>query len=167
MLCAGDELGHSQDGNNNPYCQDNDTTWIDWGQIDQDLIAFTAKVLTLRRQTHPLGNQWYSGLPCANGLTDVSWLQSSGAEMHAQNWNDTTDRVLGCLIGHPGRAEAPLLLLFNPQATDRMFALPAGSWRILLDTTGSEDGGVMQDDSASYPLLSHSVALLQWEPGDA
>jgi len=167
MLCAGDELGHSQDGNNNPYCQDNDTTWIDWDQADQDLIAFTAKVLTLRRQTHPLGNHWYSGLPCANGLTDVSWLQSSGGEMHSQNWNDPTDGVLGCLIGHPGRAKTPLLLLFNPQSSDRLFVLPAGSWRILLDTARNEVGDALRQDAASYPLLSHSLALLQWEPGDA
>ena len=78
MLCAGDELGHSQHGNNNPYCQDNDTTWIDWAAADQDLIAFTARVLTLRQQTLPFGNHWYSGLTDPLGLHDLAWLQPDG-----------------------------------------------------------------------------------------
>jgi glycogen operon protein len=163
MLCAGDELGHSQNGNNNPYCQDNDTTWIDWTLADRDLITFTSRVLSLRHQTHPLGNQWYSGLLCANGLADVAWLQSDGAEMQPHHWNDTTDGVLGCFIGQPGRATSPLLLLFNPQGTDRMFALPTGSWRILLDTANNEKIGLLRREADSYPLQAHSVTLLQAE----
>jgi glycogen operon protein len=167
MLCAGDELGHSQNGNNNPYCQDNDTTWIDWAQADHALIAFTAKLLTLRREIHPLGNHWYSGLPCANGLADVAWLQSNGAEMQPQNWYDTTDGVLGCLIGQPGRATTPLLLLFNPHDSDRAFVLPAGAWCGLLDTTRNEKDGLVPHEESTYPLKAHSVALLQLQPGTA
>jgi pullulanase/glycogen debranching enzyme len=87
--------------------------------------------------------------------------------MQPHNWTDTSDGVLGCLIGQPGRSKTPLLLLFNPQASDRSFVLPAGSWRILLDTARNEVGDALRQDAASYPLLSHSVALLQWEPGDA
>ncbi|MBI2750276.1 MAG: glycogen debranching enzyme GlgX, partial [Burkholderiales bacterium] len=75
MLCAGDEMGHSQRGNNNPYCQDNDTTWLDWAQADRSLLAFTARVLAIRRQTLPLGQHWYSGLPDAHGKVDLSWLR--------------------------------------------------------------------------------------------
>ena len=164
MLCAGDELGHSQKGNNNPYCQDNETTWIDWAQADHALTAFTARVLTLRRETHPLGNQWYSGLPCANGLPDVSWSQSSGAEMQASDWNNPADGVLGCLIGQPGRSKTPLLLLVNPQANDRMFVLPTGSWRALLDTSMTEGDTPALQTATSYPLRAHSLALLQSVP---
>ena len=164
MLCAGDELGHSQKGNNNPYCQDNETTWIDWAQADHALTAFTARVLTLRRETHPLGNQWYSGLPCANGLPDVSWSQSSGAEMQASDWNNPADGVLGCLIGQPGRSKTPLLLLVNPEANDRMFVLPTGSWRALLDTSMTEGDTPALQTATSYPLRAHSLALLQSVP---
>jgi len=164
MLCAGDELGHTQSGNNNPYCQDNETTWIDWSQADTDLMAFTTHVLTLRRQTHPLGNQWYSGLPCANGLADLTWLQSSGAEMQPQSWNDAGDGVLGCWVGQPGRATAPLLLLFNPHASDRTFVLPTGSWRILLDTVACFNGEINRQAIGSYPLQAHSIAMLQSGP---
>ena len=159
MLCAGDELGHSQRGNNNPYCQDNETTWIDWAQADHDLIAFTTRVLTLRRQTHPLGNHWYSGLPCANGLADVAWLQSSGAEMQARNWHDTSDSALGCLIGQPGRAKAPLLLLVNPHAGERPFVLPRGSWHVLLDTASS-DPQTPRHGTSTCVVLAHSLVLL-------
>jgi glycogen operon protein len=167
MLCAGDELGHSQNGNNNPYCQDNETTWLDWSQADAALIAFTAQVLTLRRQLHPLGNHWYSGLTGTNRLADVAWLQCNGTEMQAQNWGDKADGVLGCLIGQPGRAETPLLLLFNPHDVDQAFVLPAGSWRTLLDTTrsGSENDDPVPHGASSYLLQAHSVALLQLQPG--
>ncbi len=159
MLCAGDELGHSQKGNNNPYCQDNDTTWIDWDRADHALVNFTARVLTLRRQAHPLGNHWYSGLQCASGLADLAWLQSSGAEMQTHDWSDTTDAVLGCLIGQPGRAKTPLLLLFNPQASDRLFALPAGSWHALLDTSCSGPEP-QRHGTTTYMVSAHSLVLL-------
>jgi glycogen operon protein len=169
MLCAGDELGHSQKGNNNPYCQDNDTTWIDWVQADHALVAFTTKVLTLRRQLHPLGNHWYSGLTGANRLADVAWMQSNGAEMRAHNWADLSDGLLGCLIGQPGRASTPLLLLFNPHDSEHAFVLPAGFWRILLDTakSGSEHDGPVPHEASFYPLQAHSVALLQLQQGTA
>lgn len=159
MLCAGDELGHSQQGNNNPYCQDNPSTWIDWAQADQALIAFTARVLALRNLTHPLGNHWYSGLPTANGLADLAWLRSNSEVMHVTDWNDTTDGVLGCLIGQPGRANMPLLLLVNPHAIDRAFELPPGQWRALLDT--AQDAHFTGwHRSGSYPLAAHSLVLL-------
>ncbi len=134
MLCAGDELGHSQQGNNNPYCQDNEITWIDWSKADDELIDFTAWVLSLRRQLLPFGNHWYSGLSNTLGLHDLSWLHGSGEALQGQAWNDNSERVLGCLIGQPGRARAPLLLLINPDAEDHDFMLPAGVWQAVLDT---------------------------------
>jgi len=74
MLCAGDELGHTQGGNNNPYCHDGPVTWIDWATADDDLIAFTARVLALRRIAQPFGERWYSGLTDPLGLHDLAWL---------------------------------------------------------------------------------------------
>jgi glycogen operon protein len=159
MLCAGDELGNTQGGNNNPYCHDNVTTWIDWAQADRALIAFTTRVLALRRRAHPLGNHWYSGLPTANGLADLAWLRSCGDEMHDADWHDITDRVLGCLIGQPARASAPLLLLVNPETEARTFMLPPGQWDALLDTAqGAAD--TPWHGSVSYCLAAHSLVLL-------
>ncbi|MBG6075184.1 glycogen debranching protein GlgX [Polaromonas sp. CG_9.11] len=161
MLCAGDELGHSQQGNNNPYCQDNEITWIDWTQADDTLIDFTAWVLSLRRQLLPFGNHWYSGLSDTLGLHDLHWLNSSGEVLQDQDWRDNSKRVLGCLIGQPGRARAPLLLLVNPEAEDRDFMLPAGVWQAVLDT--ADPRGVTRwqgQGEAPLKLAAHSLMLL-------
>ena len=161
MLCAGDELGHGQQGNNNPYCQDNEITWIDWSQADDDLIDFTAWVLSLRRQLLPFGSRWYSGLADTLGLHDLHWLNSSGEVMQDQDWNDNSERVLGCLIGQPGRARAPLLLLVNPDAEDHDFMLPAGVWQAVLDTAHPRGLTRWQGQGeAPLTLAAHSLMLL-------
>jgi glycogen debranching enzyme GlgX len=161
MLCAGDELGHSQRGNNNPYCQDNEITWIDWDQADEELIDFTAWLLSLRRQLQPFGRHWYSGLTDRLGLHDLCWLQANGQALQGQAWNDNGERVLGCLIGQPGLASAPLLLLVNPDAGDHDFMLPAGVWQAVLDS--SHPRGVTRwqgQGETPYRLPAHSLVLL-------
>ena len=161
MLCAGDELGHSQQGNNNPYCQDNAITWIAWSEADESLIDFTAWVLSLRRQLLPFGNHWYSGLTDTLGLHDLSWLQSDAQSLQGQAWSDNRERVLGCLIGRPGRAKAPLLLLVNPDDADHDFMLPAGVWQAVLDT--AHPRGVTRwqgQGEAPLRLAAHSLVLL-------
>ena len=135
MLCAGDELGHSQDGNNNPYCQDNPTTWIDWAASDAELCAFAGHVLAVRRAAQPFGERWYSGLTDRLGMHDLAWLNVDGSALHGPAWSDTSSRVLGCLIGEPGRAKAPLLLIVNADAEVRSLMLPAGVWEVILDTS--------------------------------
>ncbi|MDB5886356.1 MAG: isoamylase [Polaromonas sp.] len=161
MLCAGDELGHSQRGNNNPYCQDNEITWIDWAEADPDLIDFTAWVLSLRRQLLPFGNRWYSGLTDTLGLHDLTWLNSHGEVLQGEGWSGSSQRALGCLIGQPGRAKAPLLLLVNPDAGDHGFMLPAGVWQAVLDTAHPR-GLTRWQGQGEAPLLlaAHSLLLL-------
>ncbi|MDB5931137.1 MAG: isoamylase [Polaromonas sp.] len=161
MLCAGDELGHSQRGNNNPYCQDNAITWIDWAHADEDLIDFTAWVLSLRRQLLPFGNRWYSGLTDTLGLHDLSWLRSNGEVLQGQAWRDNSEGVLGCLIGQPGRARAPLLLLVNPDSETHEFMLPAGVWQAVLDTAHPR-GAARWHGQGEFALRlgAHSLVLL-------
>jgi glycogen debranching enzyme GlgX len=161
MLCAGDELGHTQRGNNNPYCQDNPITWIDWSAADEALIAFTAHVLSLRRQLLPFANHWYSGLVDPLGLHDVAWLQGDGSDLQGEAWRDPMQRVLGCLIGQPGRAPKPLLLLVNADHVAQPFRLPLGPWHTLLDT--SEPRGQSNwhsDGPCTFTLPAHSLVLL-------
>ena len=141
MLCAGDELGHTQGGNNNPYCHDSEVTWIDWSRADADLIEFTRSVIALRRFALPFGSRWYSGLTDPRGLHDLAWLGSDGQPLHGEAWNGDASRVLGCLIGEPGRARAPLLLLVNADAHDHDFPVPSGVWEVLLDTTHPRGAG--------------------------
>ena len=161
MLAAGDELGHTQRGNNNPYCQDNEITWIDWRLADADLCEYTARLIELRRSALPFGADWYSGLTDPLGLHDLTWLRADGATMDSAAWHDDTSRVLGCLIGRPGRARAPLLLLVNGDATPCDFMLPAGVWQGLLDTTHPR-GSSRWHGQGEAPITvgAHSLMML-------
>ena len=138
MLCAGDELGHSQGGNNNPYCQDNATTWINWSQADDDLIAFTALLIKLRRDWQPFANRWLHGEADSNGVHELLWLRGDGQLMQRDDWRDAQPGVLGALIGKPGKqpnaAHSQLLLLINSDAADRSFELPKQRWQLLTDS---------------------------------
>ena len=161
MLTAGDEAGRSQGGNNNAYCQDNPTSWVDWSSADASLIAFTTRVLTLRCIARPLRSHWYSGTADPRGLPDLAWLETDGRPIQGSAWHDPTCRVLGLLIGQPGRAPAPLLLLVNAEARDHAFRLPSGVWRTVLDTTRPDgDSPWHGQGDADYPLPAHSLQLL-------
>lgn len=131
MLLAGDELGHSQRGNNNPYCQDNALTWIDWEQADTEFLDFVVRVLSLRRRL--------SADPRAGAFTDTFlepdqalWLHPEGHELTAADWSDAEQRALALL--------APMgLLLLNGSAHGVKFHLPEGDWEELLDTAREND----------------------------
>ncbi|MEF7613467.1 glycogen debranching protein GlgX [Aquincola sp. MAHUQ-54] len=157
MIAAGDELGHTQAGNNNPYCQDNPITWIDWSEADAALLAFTARVIRLRREHHPLSPRWYSGFTDDEGVPDLVWFGADGEPLDAAQWHDEADRAVAAYIGAPGAAEGPLILLCNAGAADRVFALPAGRWRCLLDTsvpTPPADGAPALTSSHTVPARS-------------
>jgi len=163
MLAAGDELGHTQGGNNNPYCQDNPITWIAWPQADQALISFTAHVLELRRRLLPLAPRWYTGLPDARGLHDLAWLRRTGEPMAPEHWDNRMSRILGAYIGVPGRGGEPLLLLVNGRDMDASFRLPPGTWVAELDTTVPDGRSSWQRGPGDelFMLPSRSVVLLR------
>jgi len=161
MLCAGDELSHTQRGNNNPYCQDNETTWINWAHADADLITFTARVIALRREAMPFANHWYSGLTDPLGLHDLAWLQPDGSPLQGLAWQDPSSHVMGCLIGRPGGAKAPLLLLVNPEYSDHPFMLPAGVWQAVLDTSHPRGLATWHGQGeVPFALQAHSLVVL-------
>jgi glycogen debranching enzyme GlgX len=139
QLLAGDEIGHSQQGNNNVYCQDNPITWLDWAGADQGLCAFVAALAALRRRhpglRHPV---WFRGEPLAGStLPDIVWLQADGRALQASDWAHCPQGSLGALIavGEGGRAPTERLLLIwhNGQAPVR-FGLPPGPWSLWLDS---------------------------------
>jgi glycogen operon protein len=161
MLCAGDELGHTQSGNNNPYCHDSEITWIDWSSADADLLEFTARLVRVRRLARPFANRWYSGLTDPLGLHDLAWLTRDGEPLQGVAWSDPDSRVLGCLIGEPGRAAAPLLVLVNAGAADTQFLLPAGVWEVIVDTTEPSGRGAWHGQGeVALPLPAGSLLLL-------
>jgi len=160
MLAAGAELGHTQGGNNNPYNQDNATNWIDWSQADADLLAFTTRLLQLRRAALPLGPAWYSGHSDRLGLNDLTWLRPDGSVLQDDDWSNG-DRTLGCLIGRPGRARAPLLLLVNAETREVNFLLPAGVWQCVLDTAHAQGLGAWHGQGeVPLSVAAHSLQLL-------
>ncbi len=90
MLLAGDELGNSQNGNNNAYCQDNPTGWIDWAAADEDLFDFAARMIALRK-AHPILRQkrfLHSEPREADGRSDLFWWRADGQPMTPEDWQD-------------------------------------------------------------------------------
>jgi isoamylase len=167
MLLAGDELGRTQHGNNNAYCQDNAMSWIDWAQADEALVAFTRRLIALRN-AHPLFRRrvFFRGRAEHDpGMKDIVWLNYAGEEMTDQEWTRSSARCLGVLFFGHGLSERDercqpvvdddVLLLLNANAGLVDFPLPEGSWNLLLDTSlQSFQGG------NAYPLQGRSVALL-------
>ena len=159
MLAAGDEMGRSQQGNNNAYCQDNELSWVDWESADkqQDLLDFTRALSELRRR-HPVfrRRRFFSGLPAAipSGdieLQDIIWLAPAGHEMTDNDWNSGYARSLavflnGNAITEPARhgekmRDNDFLLLFNAHSEPVRFTLPGGrfgdEWEIAIDTAAT------------------------------
>ncbi|HET6611216.1 MAG TPA: glycogen debranching protein GlgX [Kofleriaceae bacterium] len=104
MLVAGDELGRTQGGNNNAYCQDNEVSWIDWAHIDHDLLAFVTDLIAFR-ETHPVlqRRRWFQGQPIrGKGLEDIGWFRPDGDEMSDNDWKVTFAKALGIFLNGDG-----------------------------------------------------------------
>lgn len=162
MLCSGDELGHTQGGNNNPYCQDNPITWINWEAADTDMLTFTQYVIGLRHHLQPFANLWYSGIADSEGVYDLSWWNSDGSMLQRDAWHQPMARALSCLIGKPGHGVKPLLLLVNGGANDESFVLPRGQWLAYLDTSHPHGASDWQGTgNCTLTVAAHSLMLLQ------
>jgi glycogen operon protein len=143
MLLAGDELGHSQQGNNNAYAQDNETTWIDWAKADGELARFVARLARLRAD-HPCLRQkhfLHGKIRSSDGLPDVIWSRADGQRPEAAEWNDPAFRCLCVEIrmsaeGHGAEGEDVIFAVFNCGG-EQPLTLPATrpAWQLVLDTT--------------------------------
>src|SRR5258705_2919020 len=107
MILAGDEMGQTQKGNNNAYCQDNEVNWIDWSALDdggRELLEFTRHLIQLRMK-HPilLRGRFLSGWHNPQGVKDVTWLTPMATEMTEENWKDPIAKCLGMMLD--GRAQ--------------------------------------------------------------
>ena len=132
MLLAGDEIGRTQRGNNNAYCQDNELSWLDWSSVDAQLLGFVRRLLALRRKYPALRvNRWLSERRHADGRKEVEWLRPDGQPMTVADWHDETRH---CLAVTGGDGEEHLLALFNAESADVEFTLPAGRWQCELDS---------------------------------
>jgi isoamylase len=146
MLLGGDEMGRSQGGNNNAYCQDNEISWQHWdlGDADADLLDFTRHLIALRR-SHPVFHRrrFFQGRPIhGSGLADIGWFRPDGAEMTEEEWTSGRVQSIGMFlngdqIGEPGPRGTPivddsfLVLLNGPEAL--RFKLPDSKWAATLE----------------------------------
>jgi glycogen operon protein len=175
MLLSGDEVARSQAGNNNAYCQDNETSWFDWDGQDEEVLAFTTRLVALRK-AHPVFRQrrWFQGRPL-RGTADVLWLKPDGTEMTEADWHEHHETCVGMYlngdaIAAPGtRGERVIddsfLLLFNASAEPRKWTI-SGSWgevwERVLDTV--HDRGEPDDDDpvrGDLVLTERSLVLLR------
>ncbi len=186
MLTAGDELGRTQGGNNNAYCQDNETSWLDWSLLDdpgwRSLRDLTARVVRLRRR-HPVLRQraFFSGRAAVpGGQPDLAWFTPQGREMTEADWFTPT-AGLGMLLsgaamserdqqGRPLRDDSFLLLL-NAGDRELDFTLPGGAratgYESVLDTALADQRtapATRHPALAALPLPARSLRLLRLVP---
>jgi glycogen operon protein len=142
MLLMGDELGRSQGGNNNAYCQDNDISWVDWtaiGDNEKSLLAFVVGLVALRRRyplLHTRPRFLHGERALRDGTRNVAWLRPDGKKMQPEDWQNGIARCIGLMLAHTG--QPLLLLLANAHHEALSFRLPSPKsvqhWRVLVDT---------------------------------
>jgi glycogen operon protein len=182
MLLAGDELGRTQGGNNNAYCQDNEVSWVDWslaaGQADQlefacELAAFRRDHVVFRRR------RFFRGGPDGgDGLADIAWLTPSGREMAGRDWDTPYARAMmvflnGDAITEPGPRGEPVrddtfLILLSANHEPVTFTLPGPKfgrcWSVALDTAAgraAEGGGTEHRPGGQIALAGHAMMVLR------
>ncbi len=158
MVVHGDELGRTQLGNNNTYCQDSELSWINWESIDQPLIEFTAQVTKIRHE-HPIfrRSRFFDGRPVrreeGQGLPDIVWVKADGTEMKPEDWDSGFGRSVGVFYNGLGIREPDargrrikdknFLMLFNADDNTVKFKLPnreySPFWEVLIDTASSTE----------------------------
>jgi glycogen operon protein len=179
MLLSGDEISHTQTGNNNAYCQDNELTWIDWEltPLKRQLLHFTRRVVRLWQEQPVLHRRKFFRGRGIRGtdIKDIYWLEPSGKEMDDAAWNAGFNKCLGvCLIGvltgevddhgEPVTGDT-LLILFNAHHEAIPFTLPEAlegqRWERLLDTFRPELGTAAMAVGKPYPLEGRSLAVFR------
>lgn len=135
MMLAGDELGHTQRGNNNAYCQDNALTWLNWEHADPSLIEFVAQLSKLRKRYSTLRYpHWFVGETKDKAQQDIAWLKHDGGALKNDDWHNQERYCIGILLAAHGDAETCLLLI-NAEGQADEFVLPKGTWRTVLDSS--------------------------------
>jgi len=182
MVLHGDELGRTQRGNNNAYCQDNEISWIDWTTVDRTMLEFTRRVLALRHAQPVLRRQHFFQGQVGRGVRrkDIVWFRTDGAEMEDEDWADDQRRSLGMLLNGeliPERDDLgdrirgdTLLVLLHSHWEDVGWRLPTGwgeHWEVLLDTARPEEraGARTVSAGADLTLTARSLAVLRRTSG--
>ena len=186
MLLHGDELGRTQQGNNNAYCQDNEVSWVDWrlAQENKALTTFTA-ALTGFRKDHPVfrRRRFFAGKPIRKDdeLRDIAWFTPSGEEMNEQNWDDDFGKAILVFLNGEGIPDLDprgmpviddsFLMAFNAHYEDIEMTLPAegygNEWMVVVDTatgevtTDPQPGEKTINAEGKLNVVARSLVVLQ------
>jgi glycogen operon protein len=182
MLCGGDEIGRTQHGNNNAYCQDNDLSWFDWNldQTRRDLMEFTRQLIALRKQ-HPVlrRRRFFQGRHIRGSeVKDLAWFRPDGKEMTDEDWDRGFVRSLALRLAGDAIEETDekgrrlmddtLLILLNAHHEPLDFTLPAHKrgvrWQSVLDTSwdhGHAREVLVLKGGDRYALSARTIAVLK------
>jgi isoamylase len=182
MLLAGDEMGRTQRGNNNSYCQDNELSWINWDLAAQEpaFIEFVRNLIRLR-QEHPIfrRDNFFHGRPIrSTGVKDIIWIRPGGGEMTESDWNRPDARALALFLAGDGIedqdergrsiADDNFMLLLNADERTMTFSVPpnlaATQWRVVADTSQPDGGFDERPNTRSVTSLAvqpHSMVVLR------
>ncbi|MGP5259196.1 glycogen debranching protein GlgX [Brachybacterium paraconglomeratum] len=184
MILHGDEMGRTQQGNNNTYCQDNELSWVDWelDEHQEEMLWFTQRMIALRRE-HPIfrRRRFLQGVvreDAGSVLKDVEWLGTDGEPMSEEEWNDPQNKCLtmflnGSAIPEPNsrgeRIEGDsALVVFNASGNDVDVVLPGeeygAEWEVVLGTGDTIDVGSVFDAGQQVVRPGHSMLILMRPP---
>jgi isoamylase len=179
MLLHGDELGRTQQGNNNGYAQDSPLTWIDWDAVDLPLVEFTAALARLRKE-HPTfrRSRFFDGHPVkmeeGAPVPDIVWLRPDGSVMQPEDWDTGFGRAIGVFLNGDGIRERDrrgeqisdrhFIVLFNAGDEEESFQIPAPlfspKWDVLVDTAGRLANTEPIEPGATIALEAKSLMVL-------
>ncbi|MBE9583523.1 glycogen debranching protein GlgX [Mucilaginibacter sp. JRF] len=177
MIVAGDEMGRTQKGNNNAYCQDNEISWLDWGNADKQLLKFTQKLINFRKD-HPnfRRRRWFQGQPVkGQGLDDIAWFLPEGSEMSDENWSHDFAKSLAVFLNGKGIhslgpkgeriVDDSYYLIFNAFHEAIDYKMPpekfGKKWRVVLDTSAYEADGKVHNSGDMITVQGRTVILLE------
>ncbi|MEO6116547.1 MAG: glycogen debranching protein GlgX [Pseudolysinimonas sp.] len=186
MILHGDELGRTQQGNNNGYAQDSELTWVHWDQADQGLVDFTAAISRLRRD-HPTfrRSRFFDGRPVARGegepLPDLEWLKPDGTAMSPDDWDSGFGRTIGMYLNGQGvhgvdargeqLTDQSFLVYYSAHDEAVPLVLPSADhgagWDVIIDTAGSHVDGERLDAGAACSVGAHTFLVLREHSGAA
>ncbi|HEX4978900.1 MAG TPA: hypothetical protein VFV35_02435, partial [Acidimicrobiales bacterium] len=180
MLLGGDEMGRTQRGNNNAYCQDNEISWFDWSNTQDhlDLLGYTRRLMDFR-QAHPVlrRRRWFQGRSVrGSDEKDIAWLNPDGTEMTDDDWDVGFAKVLGVFLngdaipslGPRGEriVDDSLLLLFSAHFEPVAFTVPTGwcegPWELVFDTSApaAAEGSQVYSGGETVPIEARSLVVL-------
>ncbi|MFI8568575.1 glycogen debranching protein GlgX [Rhodococcus sp. NPDC078407] len=161
MILGGDELGRTQNGNNNAYCQDNEVSWFDWSTADQDLIDFTTHLIALRDEHPALRPTWFRHDSDSDedgaGPDTVDFYRADGQKMADEDWSDGNAHSILVLM-RAGETDASFAWMVNASPATVEFTLPEGNWT---QSTSSDPDQAYEAGGPSILIREHSFTLLQ------